>query len=50
MGLELVVNASMMRYRRKSIRFFKFLKFQKVKNATVERYRCDYAEFGDDYR
>ena len=50
MSLELVVNASMTRYARKSIRFFKFLKFQKIKNVTVEYDYCNYAGSGNDYR
>jgi len=35
MSLKLVVEVSMMRYLRKSSRFFKFLKFQKFRNLTV---------------
>ena len=50
MSLELVVNVSMTRYPRKSSRFFKFLKFQKIKNVTVECDFCNYAGFGNDYR
>ena len=30
--------------------FFKFLKFQKIKNVTVECDYCNYAGFGNDYR
>ena len=50
MSLKLVVEVSMMRYLRKSSRFFKFLKFQKIKNVTVECDFCNYAGFGNDYR
>ena len=50
MSIELVVNVSMTRYPRKSSRFFKFLKFQKIKNVTVECDYCNYYEFGNDYR
>ena len=50
MSIELVINVSMTRYPRKSSRFFKFLKFQKIKNVTVECDFCNYAGFGNDYR